>query len=214
MDSLALIRQGLRFGLMLQFAVGPVCMLVLSTSVERGFGPALSLIAAVTLADALYIGLSSLGAAALLRKPSVQRKARLFGGLVLIVFGAQLALNAFVIPLFPSVRLFSAGSGAGLFAQGLLLTLSNPLTILFWSGLLSAKVADNHWSGKSLLCFCIGCVLATVLFLTVIALMGSLLTGRITDGVMRTLNGVVGCALIWFGLRMSLQRNGAARAEP
>lgn len=206
MDKARLVLKGLRFGMLLQLAVGPVCLLVLKTAANSGFVPTLSLILAVTFADALFIALSTLGATAVLGKPSVRGKAKALGGAVLVLFGLDMVLGALGVTLIPGVRLFSAGSGASLFVQGLLITLSNPLTILFWSGALTAKVLENRWRGFQLFLFALGCVLATLLFLTFVAAMGGLLITRLPETVLIGLNIAVGLLLMFFGLRLLLRK--------
>lgn len=206
MRELRLVLQGLRFGMLLQLAVGPVCLFVLGSSFTDGFRQALSAVAAVALVDTAFIALSALGAAALLAKPFARRAARAVGGLVLCLFGADTLLGALGITLLPGIRLFAPTQGRGLFAQALLLTASNPLTILFWGGALAAKVAENHWRTGQLLCFALGCVLATALFLSAVAALGGALAGKLPFIAVRVLNAAVGGALIAFGLRLLLCR--------
>lgn len=198
--------QGLRFGMLLQLAVGPVCLFVLSASFTVGFGQAMAAVVAVALVDAVYITLSALGAAALLAKPGARRAAQAVGGAVLCLFGADALLGALGISLLPGVRLFAPAQGGGLFMQALLLTASNPLTILFWGGALAARVAENQWNRWQLLCFALGCMLATALFLTAVAALGGALTGSLPQAAILALNAVVGAVLIAFGLRLLLRR--------
>lgn len=47
------------------------------------------------------------------------------------------------------IALFSNPSTENLFVQGLLLTASNPLTIVFWSGMFSAQMIENKWNKTS-----------------------------------------------------------------
>ena len=201
-----LLFSGIRFGMLLQLAVGPVCLMVLNAAGTLGFWPAASFVAAVTLADALYVALSSLGVSAALNRPRVKKVFKAVGGGVLALFGADMALGALGVTLLPGVRLFTAPSGSGLFWQGLILTLSNPLTILFWGGMLGARVVENQWTRAELFGFAVGCVLATPLFLLAVAGLGSVFTGRLPQTATRALNGAVGLALIYFGLRLWLKK--------
>lgn len=194
--------KGLCFGMLLQLAVGPVCLFVLNTSARYGFVKTLSLIAAVSLADALYIALSCLGVAALVNRPEVKAAVRVIGCAVLILFGLDMLLGAFGVSLLPGFRLFSASSAGSVFVKGLVLTLSNPLTILFWSGMLSAKVMENKWGKKQIALFASGCVLATVVFLSVVAALGGLLGGVLPNPVIAVLNAAVGLVLMYFGVRL------------
>ena len=202
--------QGFRFGMLLQLAIGPVCLLVLNTAVTSGYADAFTLVVAVALADALEIALALLGAAALLQKARVKRMAGLLGGVVLILFGVDAVLGALGFSLLPSIRLFTPQSG-GMFWQGLLFTLSNPLTLLFWGGVLTAKVAQKHTFRSELRMFAFGCVLSTVCFLSAVAFLGGMLVNRIPGVVVQGLNAIVGLALVGFGLRLALRKPDAMK---
>lgn len=194
--------KGFCFGMLLQLAVGPVCLFVLNTSAGYGFVKTLPLVAAVTLADALYVGLSCLGVAAVVNRPKVKAAVRVMGCAVLFLFGLDMLLGPFGVTLLPGFRLFSVSSGGSVFLKGLVLTLSNPLTILFWSGMLTAKVTENRWDKKHLAFFASGCVMATVIFLSAVAAVGGLLGGVLPNMVIAVLNAVVGLVLIYFGVRL------------
>ena len=64
---------GLRFGMLLQIAIGPMCLMVFNTAKNAGFGVAMSLVLAVALVDAFYIALASIGVSKLLEKDSVKK---------------------------------------------------------------------------------------------------------------------------------------------
>ena len=57
---------GLKFGMLLQLAIGPMCLMVFNTAKNTGFLVALSLVIAIALVDASYITLAGLGASKLL----------------------------------------------------------------------------------------------------------------------------------------------------
>ena len=52
---------GLKFGMILQLAVGPMCLMVFNTAKNVGFIVAITLVLAIALVDAFYIILASLG---------------------------------------------------------------------------------------------------------------------------------------------------------
>ncbi len=206
MKSLALVWKGLAFGMLLQLAVGPVCLLVLSTAGTLGFLPTLPMVAAVTLTDAFYILMASLGVGAVMGRPKVKKAVKLLGGAVLVLFGLDAVLGALGCIFLPGIRLFSVSPDANQFVKGLVLTLSNPLTILFWGGMFTAKGVENHWIRRQLFFFAIGCVSSTALFLTAVAAAGGALSGRIPEAATQVLNIAVGAALVFFGIRLSVRR--------
>jgi threonine/homoserine/homoserine lactone efflux protein len=207
-----MIIKGLKFGMLLQFAVGPMCIMVFNTSTTCGLISALYLVAAIALIDALYIALSGAGIAAIINRAKVKSVVKLLGCLALVLFGANILSGAFDLSFPPEIELFSNVSSENLFLQGLLLTASNPLTIVFWSGMFSAQMIENNWSKRQLFFFATGCVMATTLFLTVVAVLGSTLGSFLPQVVIRYLNAAVGVVLIFFGIRMLLKKDKAAYA--
>ena len=75
---------GLKFGMLLQIAIGPMCLMVFSTAQNAGFPHAMAFVLAVTLVDAFYIALAALGISRLLENENRKKALRLIGGLVLI----------------------------------------------------------------------------------------------------------------------------------
>jgi len=197
-----MILKGLQFGMLLQFAVGPMCLMVFNASTTYGFVSSLALVFAIALIDAVYIVLSSVGVAAIINRAKVKSAIKLGGCLVLVLFGANIISGAFNLSFLPDIALFSNASSENLFVQGLLLTASNPLTIVFWSGMFSTQMIENGWNKKQLFFFGAGCVMATIIFLAMIAFLGSTLGGFLPQAIIRFLNVAVGIVLIFFGIRM------------
>ena len=114
--------EGLKFGLLLQFAVGPMCLMVFNTAQNTGFFVAMSLVIAIALVDAFYILLASLGASKLLGNEKVEKVVKIVGAIVLMIFGLNIILNVFGINIIPGLNLNPNSSSA--FIQGIILTLS------------------------------------------------------------------------------------------
>ena len=112
------IVKGLGFGMMLQLAVGPLCILVFQIAANRGFLLGLCMVLAIALGDTLFILLACLGAAALLNKPGVKTVLKVIGSLVLVLFGADMVLSAFSLSFLPVFTNAIALSPDNLFLQG------------------------------------------------------------------------------------------------
>lgn len=203
-----MILSGLKFGMLLQLVVGPMCLLVFNTSSKEGIIPGLVVMASITLVDAIYITLAGFGMAAFLKKDSVRKALLLFGGLVLIAFGADAIAGAFGYSLLPKIALFKESSAGGNFMRGFLLTASNPLTIIFWGGVFSSQVAKERLSGAQLVYFGIGCALSTALSLGLVAVLGGFMKGFLPDGVIKALSVIVGCVMIYMGVTLPLKKQG------
>lgn len=202
-----MVFKGLKFGMLLQLAVGPMCLLVFNTSAKNGLLMGLSLVLAITLIDLLFITLSGLGVGAIIDKEPIKKGIKVFGVLVLVLFGANIIAGAFQISLIPNIQLFGEASEKGIFIQGLLLTASNPLTIVFWSGVFSTQVIENNYNRVQLCYFGLGCVLSTICFLSFIALLGVVISGFISQSIMQLMNVVVGVVIIYFGGRLLLRKS-------
>lgn len=196
--------EGLRFGLLLQFAVGPMCLMVFNTSKNSGFLVALSLVIAIALVDALYIFLASLGASKILKNPKIKNVMKVVGALVLILFGINTILNVFDINIVPGLNLNPSSSSA--FVQGIILTLSNPITIIFWGSVLTTKLIEEKFKKKELIIFSVGLVSATLLFLTIVAILGMVLSSFISNSISNILNIIVGFLIIFFGLKLFIKK--------
>ncbi len=201
----ALISQGLRFGMLLQLSIGPVFVLILQTAVGGGFFAAEGAVLGAVLVDAVYILAAIFGLGTLInRSERVRRALQFIGAGVLIIFGLVTVLGAFGVSVLPRLTL-SENAGSA-FLKGLLLTLSSPLTIVFWAGVFAAKMGEEQMGQRQALLFGLGAVLSTLLLLTVIAMLGGTLGGLVSKMLMDALNALVGLMLIGFGVRTALKK--------
>jgi threonine/homoserine/homoserine lactone efflux protein len=196
------LANGVRFGILLQMAIGPMCLMTFNTAMSRGFAQGMVVVAAIAVVDILYMTLAGLGVARLMKNPRVQRRIRFFGSIVLVLFGLNILLGALGYALLPDISLFGDSQSSSLFLRCVFLTASNPLTIIFFSGVFSSQVAENHYQAKDLIVFGAGVMLSTGIFLTSVAALGTMLSGFIPDAGIRVMNGAVGLFLIYFGLKM------------
>ncbi len=193
--------QGLGFGLILQISVGPVCIGVLHKGIEQGFRHAFAMSWGAALVDALYIVLSVAGVSALLQVQSARIIIGLGGALLLLLFGLRY-LRASAGKTRIQQR---SESPLRSFTYSVVLTLTNPLTILFWAGALGAMMSTYTFSGTwGVFYFAAGCVAATLLFLTAVALAGHFLEPLLTRRRALWLNRAVGLFLIGFALKLSV----------
>lgn len=195
---------GLKFGMLLQLAVGPMCLMVFNTAKNVGFLVALTLVLAIALVDAFYIILASLGVSKILDKPKIKKAFKIIGSFVLIIFGANIILNVFNINIIPGLNLKPTSSN--IFIQGLILTLSNPITIVFWGSVLTTKIIEDKLNKKELIVFSVGLVSSTLIFLTFVALLGIVLSSFIPENVSKIMNIIVGILIIFFGIKMLLKK--------
>lgn len=196
--------EGIKFGMLLQFAIGPMCLLVFNTAKNVGLKTALVLIVAIASVDAFYITLASLGASKLLKKKNIQNTVKSIGAVVLVLFGLNIILNAFDIYLIPSINI--KPTTTNIFFQGLILALSNPITIVFWGSVLTTKIVKDKLKKKELVIFCIGLVSATFIFQITVAVLSNFLSMFISKELSNLLNIFVGLLIMYFGVKMYIDK--------
>lgn len=197
-----MILKGLKFGMILQIAVGPVCLLIFQTSIALGLVAALTGVLAVTLIDTLFILAAIWGIGSLLeRNNNLKIFIKYFGAFVLMLFGLSTILGALGISILPTINFFTQNTSESVFVKLIILTLSNPLTILFWAGVFSTKIVEENMNTSEMYYFGIGAVLSTILFLSSISVLGQFINVFVSDTMMTFLNIIVGMVLIAFGIK-------------
>ena len=195
---------GLKFGMLLQLAVGPMCLMVFNTAKNNNLIIALSLVFAIALVDAFYIFLACIGVSKIMDKKNIKNIFRIIGSLVLVIFGLNIILSVFNINIIPGLNIKT--NTTNIFIQGIVLTLSNPITIIFWGSILTTKIIESNLKKNELVTFSLGLVSSTLLFLSLVALLGTILSGFIPDIVSSILNIIVGILIILFGIKIYIRK--------
>jgi len=191
---------GLSTGLVLQLAVGPVFFFVVGIAMQQSVFHGLAAVAGVTVADYFYIALSLFGVGRLLERPRVKNIMRVLSACIIIFFGLLMIYAALrtvqggASPTDRTGRIFAC------FIAAMMLTLSSPLTILFWTGLFSAKAMEHDYNRRQLLVFGYSAGLSTVLFLGTAVIAVSLIKQGLPTGMLHLLNLPVGVILIINGI--------------
>jgi len=202
-----MIYKGFKFGMLLQFAIGPLCIFIFQVATSRGFLIAETGVLGVAFVDALYILASIIGVGAIIEKnAAVKVGLKYFGAVVLILFGLSNILNIVGINFLPGLHLQSIENTSSIFTQAALLTLSSPLTIVFWAGAFSSKIAEENFTRIDLYLFGFGAVFATLFFLSLVSLMGSITKTFLPTLIIEILNGVVGVLLVYFGIKTAIKK--------
>lgn len=203
-----MIWKGIRFGMFLQIAVGPICIFIFQIAATSGFLAAETGVLGVALIDGLYILAAIFGIGKMLNKyRRLKEIIRYFGAAVLVVFGLSSIAGLFGLSIIPSLKFLSQQSIETVFWKTLVLTLSNPLTILFWAGVFATKLAEENIKQKDIYSFGLGAVLSTLIFLTFISILGSFLTIFFNPVVLKVSNVIVGITLVIFGIRTARRQN-------
>jgi len=189
---------GILTGLFLQLAIGPVFFYILGIAMDSSFLISFFGVLAVTLVDYIYILLSILGIGKLLEMEKIKRIFGIISSLVLLIFGIILINKA----LMPSNKIILGNEWtiAKAFISCFLLTISSPLTIVFWSSIFASKAIEKNYSKNELSVFGIGAGLATILFLSIVMYIISMIKKTIPVQAITILNILVGAVIIAYGI--------------
>ncbi len=127
------IQAAIPLGFLLSFMIGPVFFVLLETSAIRGFRAALSFDIGVILADILFITVAYFSSFQLLENLSNQPGLYVFGGVILLVYGATSLKRK--TPKKQSSEVES-DNYFGLFIKGFLLNFINIGVLVFWLGVI------------------------------------------------------------------------------
>lgn len=200
----SMIFKGFKFGSLLQLAVGPICIYIFNTSISKGFINALFGVIGVGIVDGVFIVLSIFGVTTLIKKNEIIL--RLLGSVVLIFFGCNIIFNVLFINDSNTYLVQQSSSYIDTFFKAIILTGANPLTIIFWSGVFSSKIIEEDFSKNDEFLFGLGAVISTIIWLTVVSMIGQLTSVFLNGNIIRILNAIVGFILIYFGVRLCFKK--------
>lgn len=201
-----MIFKGFKFGMMLQFAIGPVCIFILQMASSKGFYTAETGVLGATLIDGLFIFAATIGISSIIERQNIKFILKIFGAVVLFIFGLSTILNQFNINFLPSLSIQNTSNTNNAFFHSLIITASNPLTIVFWSGVFLSKITEENMKRTDIYLFGFGALLSTMFFLTLISLAGNFANSFLSMGIIQTLNIIVGFLLIYFSVKMFLKK--------
>lgn len=194
-----IFRNGLSTGLLLQFAIGPVFFFIVNLTIQRTILDGFVAVLAVTIVDYIYITLAILGVGKLLENKKIKKIFGVISSVVLVIFGWIIIKGAIgsggaTGTNATSLNLF------GSFVSVFVLTISSPLTIVFFTSLFAAKAVELNYTKQELLIFGLSTGLATFIFLGASVILFSIIGGAIPATLIKLLNIFVGLALIGYGI--------------
>lgn len=191
--------KGLSTGFILQMAIGPVFFYIMNLTLQKTLLDGLIAVAGVTLADYIFIALALIGAGNLIQKKSIARMLGILSSMILIIFGILIIVHILGKTGFSYKTIATTGSLFSSFISALILTLSSPLTIIFWTGLFAARAIEYNFSRKQLVVFGLSAGLPTLLFLGASAILLSFFKAAIPFLYVKILNLFIGMILIAYG---------------
>ncbi len=192
--------------MLLQFAVGPVCIFIFQVSVLKGFYAAEEGVLGAAIVDGLFIMAAISGMARIIEKDKIKAGLKLFGSAILLIFGLCTVLSVFNIDILPTLNIKQLSNSDDVFLKTVILTVSNPLTIIFWAGVFSTKIIEENMKKNDLYPFGLGALLSTLVSLSAVSLVGSFTKNFLSNGVIDALNLAVGLLLIYFSIKLIFKK--------
>ncbi|NDE90047.1 MAG: lysine transporter LysE [Alphaproteobacteria bacterium] len=128
LDEISVFTRGLVLGVVIAAPVGPIGLLCIRRTLEKGIFAGLATGFGAAVADVIFAAIAAFGiTAALTLLTGMEKEIRFFGGFMLMVMAIRMFLKKM------EIEQTSHRSAAGLlkaFITGFLITITNPLTIL------------------------------------------------------------------------------------
>ncbi len=170
---------------------------------QGSFADGVAGVIAVTLVDYFYITLAIFGIGKLLENKKVKKIFEIISSAVLAIFGI-IIIKSVLAGTDTSSVIISASIFSS-FASVFLLTISSPMTIIFFTSLFTAKALEHNYTKKELLIFGLGTGFATFLFMGLATTIFSLIKESVPLLLVEVLNSVVGGLLIGYGVMRFLK---------
>lgn len=186
-------------GLSLAAPIGPVNAAQMDKGIRHGFIHAWILGLGSVTADIIYMLAVFLGLAHFIEIPIIKAFLWLFGFFVLLYTGIEGLINA---------RTFTFSNNRGQvslaksFLTGFLMSISNPLTILFWLGIYGSVLAKTATSypAEQLFIFSTAIILGLVIWDITMAFVASSARKLLTTKLLSIITVISSLSLIGFGL--------------
>lgn len=192
-----IFKNGLITWLILQVAIGPVFFYIINLTLQKTIFDGVAGVIAVTIVDYLYITLAILGIGKLLERKKIKKIFAIISSIILIIFGLMIIQNITSIGITTNTDLWSNLWIS--FISVFFLTISSPMTIVFFTSLFATKTIEYNYSKNELFIFWLATWLSTFLFMGTSVILFSLLRWSIPILLIQILNLLVGCLLIWYG---------------
>lgn len=205
MDNINIFISYIFLGLSLSAPIGPINAAQLDKGLKRGFMHAWVVGLGAVCADIIYMLLVYFGMIHLLDAPFIKAFLWLFGFFVLVYTGVESIVNSEQV-----TSLETREVGESLFksfTSGFLMSLFNPLSILFWLGIYGSILAKmtSEYSMDQLLVYSGAIVFGILLWDVLMAGASSIFRKILTNRLLKIISISSGLSLVGFGLYFGVQ---------
>lgn len=191
---------GLLFGLVFIFAIGPSFFLLIQSSIEHGFKKGAFIALGISLSDILFVSLTLIGLSAIFSEPENATLFSIIAAGILAVFGIYSFVKK---PVINSEEVVTNGHGVLKFmAKGFLINVFNPTIILFWITLSSTISTSYNYTWAEKRSFFIGLLIIILSSDILKAYLANNVRSFITIRSVKIFNQLVGGVLLVFAISL------------
>lgn len=206
-----IILNGVKFGVVLAFLVGPVFFTIIQVSIEFGFWKGFMVTLGVSLSDTIYVTICYFGLVQLIHDPQFRMWMAYVGGTILILFGGYQLLIKGRRKTSGEFEQVGEKPFYRYFLKGFIINGLSPTVFIFWVGTISLASIDLGYSSGSHFFIFFSSLLGTVLMTDILkAYLAGKLRTLVTPRFLMIMNIVLGIALIILGCRLILQAKAVA----
>lgn len=186
-------------GLSLAAPIGPINAAQMDRGIRGGFLHAWLVGLGAMVADGVFMLLVYFGVIHFLNIPFMKTFLLLFGFFILTYIGIESLINA---GKTGNEMRSSKESLAKSFSAGFIMSISNPLSILFWVGIYGSVLADMiaKYNAKEVLLYSSAIMAGILLWDVLMALVASMFRKFLTARLLAAISIISGLSLIGFGL--------------
>lgn len=191
---------GLLFGLIFIFSLGPAFFSLVQTSIQKGFSKAILLAIGISLSDFTFVVLTLMGITTWLQSDRFKIWVSVVGAIILISYG--------IYSWFKKPKIYANNlddkqdKNIKYLIKGFLLNGFNPFILVFWMGIIGVVTVNFEYEATQQSYFFSG-VLITIFTTDLIkAFVANRLRSVVTTNTILIMNRSVGVILILFGLQL------------
>jgi threonine/homoserine/homoserine lactone efflux protein len=198
----SLFLKGWMIGLSVAMPVGPISLLCFRNSLAHGMRYGLMSGIGVAVADAVCGALAGIGVTAISGFLTTHHNLlQLFGAIFLCIFGATIFATK---PIEPGDNQYRS-SYKGVFFTTFMLTLTNPMTILCFTGLYAGLGVGDDGLMSSFVTT-LGVFIGSFVWWIVLCFLASLIKGKVSSNASMWLNKISGMLIFGFGFFVLITR--------
>ncbi len=191
-------------GLSLAAPIGPVNAAQMDKGIKNGFFHSWLLGLGALSADIVYMLAVYMGVVRFLETPFMQTFLWLFGFFVLMYTGIETILGAGKVVMQKGTKTESSLKS---FLSGFFMSISNPLTILFWLGIYGSVLARTAttYGASELVLYSFAIILGLIIWDITMAFISSSFKKLLTTQILTLISFLSGLSLIGFAIYFGIQ---------